>query len=157
MTILMNGTIQFNDLGELIYNLLNSIGLSINASGYIYDQDTKVVIQDAGRVIKASVDPNAPCYAGQGEVVFDILGNVRLMTTLFGYAMDKASVYNGFDSVSQFIDDIPGTKETALCIKMSDGTVKHSGFYVNKCLKYVAAIFLIDDTMVDLKNFDIAE
>ena len=157
MTILPNGALIFDDLGELTYNLLNTIGLSINSSGYIYDQDTKIVIQDAGRVIKASVDVNMPCYAGQGEVVFDILGNIRLMTTLFGYAMDKAAAYNGFDSISQYIEDLPGTKSTALCIKMTDGSIKHSGFYNNKCLKYVAAIFIIDDNLVDLSNFDTIE
>ena len=157
MTILPNGALFFDNLGELTYNLLNTIGLSINSSGYVYDQDTKIVIQDAGRVIKASVDDNLPCYAGQGEVVLDVLGNIRLMTTLFGYAMDKATAYNEFSSISQYIEDLPGTKSTALCIKMTDGSVRQSRFYNNKCLKYVDAIFAIDDTMVDLSNFDSLE
>lgn len=152
------GVMRFDDIGELNYNLLNSIGLSINGSGYVYDQDTGIMIQDAGRLIKASIDPNSPCFAGQGEVVFDVINNIRLVTTLFGYALDKATAMEGFDSVSNYIDEWKDDpRATSICIKMADGSVKNSGYYFNKCLKFVAAIFSIDDTLVDLNNFDKAE
>lgn len=159
MILTPNGAFVYNDIYELMYELMNIIGLSIDNSGYIYDQDTSIRIEFQGRMIKCSIDPNNPCYAGQGEVMFDILGNVRLVTTLFGYCIDKETAMNPeFSSVSQFIEDEPsGLKMTSMSIKMADGSTRTTDFYYNKCLKFVHAIFLIYETLVDLHNFDTPE
>jgi hypothetical protein len=149
-----NGTMQFEDVYDLVYNLLNAIGLSINAGGYIYDQDTSIEIQIHGCKLKASVDPRKPCYAGQGEVVFDIMNNIRLVTTMLGYCIDKESVMNGFNSVSHYPEEIPESRLTAMTIKMADQSTRTTLYYKNKCLKFVHAMFLVYDEKVDLRNFD---
>lgn len=154
MRFLPNSATQFDDVYELTYNLLNSIGLSIDANGYLYDQDSRTHIQFHGCKIKASVTPNVPCYAGQGEVVFDILYNIRLVTVMLGYCIDKETKLNGFSCLSHFIEDIPGTRTTAITMKMTDGSYKTTKYYMNKCLKYIHAIFLVYDENVDLSNFD---
>lgn len=154
MIFTFNGAMQFTDVYELTYNLLNTIGLSINANGYIYDQDTKNILDFHGAKLKATVNPQIPCFAGQGEVMFDILNNVRLVTTLLGYTIDKETAMNGFQSVSNYIEDYPGTKRTAITIKMANGSLRTTGFYNNKCLKFIHAIFLVNEDNVDLSNFD---
>ena len=157
MQLLPSGKIQYDTIEEMTYDLLNDIGLAINNSGYVYDQDNGIQIQFQGRKIKASIIEGHPCYAGQGEVVLDLLNNVRMVTTLLGYAIEKESATNGFDSVSQYIDDVPDTKLTSMNIKMRDGTSLPTEFYNNKCLKYVEARFLVYDDHVDLRNFDTQE
>ena len=141
MILLDNGLMMFDDIYELTYNLLNAIGLVINPNGYLYDTDS-----------------NIPCFAGQGEVVFDILNNVRLVTTMLGYVIDKETMLNGFSSLSHYIDDEPTTYRSALCIKMTDQTVKSTLYYTNKCLKYIHGIFLVYEDQfppICLNNFDV--
>lgn len=157
MYISFNGVMCFNDVYDLTYNLLNTIGLSINANGHIYDQDTKIVLDFHGSKLKATVNPNIPCFAGQGEVMFDILNNVRLVTTLLGYCIDKETAMNGFRSISNYLEENPETKQSALTIKMEDGSLRTTGYYENKCLKFINAIFLVYEDIVDLSNFDIKE
>jgi hypothetical protein len=154
MVFLSNGVMQFDDVYDLIYNLLNTIGLSIDNNGYIYDQESKVHIQIHGCKLKASVDPRIPCYAGQGEVVFDILNNIRLVTTMLGYCIDKETALNGFRCISQFPEEIPESRMTAMTLKMADQTNRTTLFYNNKCLKFIHAMFLVYDENVDLTNFD---
>ena len=149
-----DGSIMYESVYEMTYELFNAIGLAIAEGGYVYDQDTRKPLQFMGRKLKATVDPNVPCYAGQGEVMFDIINNIRLATMMFGYCIDKETASGEFASVAQYIEDVPNTKLTAESIKMVDGSVRSSGYYINKCLKYVDAIFLIYDCNVDLHNFD---
>lgn len=158
MILLDNGLMMFDDIYELTYNLLNAIGLVINPNGYLYDTDSNTIVQFQGRNIKATIDPNIPCFAGQGEVVFDILNNVRLVTTMLGYVIDKETMLNGFSSLSHYIDDEPTTYRSALCIKMTDQTVKSTLYYTNKCLKYIHGIFLVYEDQfppICLNNFDV--
>lgn len=155
-----NGSMMFNDVGELTYNVLMAIGLDIK-NEYVFDQDNGEPIMFQGKMIKASVDSNNPCYAGQNDVTFDILTNVRLVTTLLGYCIDKETALNGFSCLSHFIeesqDEDPANRSTALSIKMSDYSTKTTKYYYNKCLKYIHAIFLVYDDNVDLSNFDSIE
>lgn len=156
-----NGTMMFDDVFDLTYNLLTEIGLNIR-NGYIFDQDNTSgePLQFQGRMIKATVDRNIPCYAGQGEITFDILDNVRLVTTLLGYCIDKETALNGFSCLSHFIEELPTDdiiRPTALSIKMPDYSTRSTKYYYNKCLKYIHAIFLIYEDNVDLSNFDFNE
>lgn len=154
MQIQPDGTTMFSDTYDLTYNLLNAIGISIDNNGYLYDQETMVQIECQGRKLKCSVNPNIPCFAGQGEVVFD-LGNVRQMATMLGYAIAKEEAQNpNFKIVSHYINDDSGVKHTSLTLKFITGELKTTKFYFNKCLKFIAAIFLVYDEIVDLTNLD---
>ncbi|MCM1215950.1 MAG: hypothetical protein NC548_15695 [Lachnospiraceae bacterium] len=155
MKILPDGSTMFDDIYDLTYNLLNSIGISIDNTCYLYDQDTSTHIDFQGRHLKCSVNPNIPCFAGQGEVVFDLM-NVRQMATMLGYAITKEEAQNPqFKVVSHYISEFPNDKKcTAINLKMMNGDLKSTNFYYNKCLKFIAAIFLVYDEVVNLSNFD---
>ena len=155
-----NGCMMFDDVYDLTYNVLMSIGLDIR-NGYVFDQGNGSPLQFQGKMIKATVDPNIPCYAGQNDVTFDILNNMRLVITLLGYCIDKETALNGFSCLSHFIEEAPGpdpnNRLTALSIKMSDYSTRTTKYYYNKCLKYIHAIFLVYEDDVDLSNFDSME
>lgn len=157
---IINGVMVFDDIYDLTYNILLTSGLDIDTNNYIFDQDNKNILQFQGRKIKTSVNPNSSCYAGQGEITFDILDNVRLVTTLLGYCIDKETATNGFSCLSHFIEERQMDdyiKPTSLSLKMSDYSVRSTNFYYNKCLKYIHAIFLVYEYNVDLSNFDSIE
>lgn len=155
MKIQPDGSTMYDDIYDLTYNLLNSIGISIDNSAYLYDQDTSTNIDFQGRRLKCSVNPNIPCFAGQGEVVFD-LTNVRQMATMLGYAISKEEAQNPeFKVISHYISEFPSdNKFTSMNLKLMNGDLKTTKFYYNKCLKFIAGIFLVYDELVDLSNFD---
>ncbi len=153
MTILQDGTMQFDNVYDLTYNLINTIGLTIK-NGHLYDQDTNLPISFQGRRLKASVDPNIPCYAGQGEVMFDIINNIRLVTTMLGYVADKATAMGEFGFMSYYTE---GDDMTNITFKLNDYSTISTLFYQNKCLKFVHAMFIIYGEKVNLRNFDISE
>lgn len=150
-----NGVMMFENVYDLIYNLLNEIGLSIDSNGYVYDQDSGIHLEAQGKKIKASVRPDIPCYAGQGEVVFDPLNNTRQIHTLLGYAIDKEMATNPeFNCISHYITETPMDKPTSITLKMIDGSLLSTPFYNNRCLKFIGGIFLIYGYITDLSNFD---
>lgn len=155
MVIQPNGTTMFGDMFDLTYNLLNSIGISIDNTSYLYDQDTSTHIDFQGRRLKCSIDPNKPCFAGQGEVMFD-LTNVRQMATMLGYAISKEEAQNpDFKVVSHYITESEtDSRFTSMNLKMANSNLLSTGYYYNKCLKFIAGIFLVFGDVVDLSNFD---
>ncbi len=156
MIIQVDGSMVFTDIFDLTYNILNAIGLSIDNYGYIKDQDSGIHLEFQGRKLKATVNPSIPCYAGQGEVLFDPLGNTRQMHTLLGYAIDKETMTNpNFRCISHYINDSATSPLTSMTLKMADGSLRSTKLYQNRCLKFISAIFLIYEDNVDLSNFDV--
>lgn len=149
-----SSTTVFKDVYDLTYNLLNAIDLFIDNSGIIVRQNDRQPLLYFDYRLKATTNPSTPCYAGQGEILFDILNNVYLVNTLFGAVLTKAANDHTFMSLSHWIEDIPNSKLTALSIKDTDYNVYTTRYYNNKCLKFIEAIFLIYGDKVDLSNFD---
>ena len=151
-----NGCMTFNDVFELNYELLNELEMEVKPDGIIYDPNNNVVLSFNGMMVKASINPNEIHYPGQGEIDFDILNNVRLITTLFGLYLER-KMKEGMPFISFYPHEY--TDETDL--KFSNITVKFdntrelsSEYFHNKCLKFIHMIFLLDDNKVDLHNFD---
>jgi hypothetical protein len=136
--------------------MLNEMGLSVEQDGYIFNYDGNVQLQLNGYKIKASIDHRDIKYAGQGEVVLDPLTNIKLVTALLGYYLNQ-KISDGLEFVSYYQEekiDSKNNKMTALTIKYDNFLSRTTKFYYNPCLKFINLIFLIENQMVDLSNFD---
>ena len=156
---------QFDDIYELNYELLNELEFEVKPDGTIYDPAGNNIIFFNGMKVIASTRADNIHYAGQGEIPFDILNNIRMTTVLFGNYLERRMA-KGMPFVSFFPDEqiIPGEKLTDPDIKISNLTVKFdnthelsSPYFRNKCLKFIYMIFMLEDDLVDLTNFDAME
>lgn len=167
MKITKNG-MMFEDEYELAYELLQTLDIKVNPDGTLLEKDTNTIIYFNGMKVKATIDKNDIKYTGEGEISFDVLGNVRLITTLFGHYLDKKQA-EGMKFLSYFptekISEIEfgkGREKHTEDVKYTNITLKHdsansisSKFYHNKNLKFIDIIFALEDDNVDLSNFDI--
>jgi hypothetical protein len=157
MQVLSNGKIMFDDFFEMSYYLFMEIGLSVNSNNYLYDQDTGIQIRYKDKYIKATVVP-MDIYAGKNDIIFDPAHNYNLMTTLFGYFLDKESNNEEGDKIgfiAQFIDDNETKDKQRLSVQTQRGLYA-SEFYNNLYLAFIEMIFTLSGNyLVDLSNFDI--
>lgn len=161
MQFLVTGEMMFDDQFELVYELLNELEYKLKPDGSIYDPFTNSILSFNGLFIKASTNPNNIHYAGQGEIEFDILNNVRLVTTLFGHHLKRKEA-EGLALVSTFTEEteskvIEGAKMTRLTIRTNINQDLVSPYYHNKCLKFIWAMFALEDSYVNLNNFEPSE
>ena len=153
MNFLPNGKMIFDDIYEMYFQLFAEIGLGINQNQYLYDQDSMIVLKYKDKYIKATVTPQE-IYAGRTDIVFDPSKNYNLMTTLFGYFIDKESSTEGkIKYASQYIEDDPSKTKQRLVVKTANGDIV-SSFYFNIYLAYIECIFILSGYNVDLANFD---
>lgn len=155
------GEMSFDDQYELVYELLNELEYVLKHDGSIFDPFANSILSFNGMIIKASTNPNNIHYAGQGEIEFDILNNVRLVTTLFGHYLQKKE-QDGVKVVSTFTEEqnskvIEGAKISRLTIRTDINHDISSPYYHNKCLKFIWAMFAMEDTYVNLNNFEPSE
>ena len=154
-----NGSMKFDDVYELNYELLSLLEMEVRSDGTIYDTIGNNILAFNGMIIKASIKPNEIHYAGQGEIEFDILNNVRMITTLFGNFLQR-KINDGMQFRSYYPDeqlDGEDLKISNLTIKFDDYQSWSTPYYHNKCLKFIYAIYMLEDEKVDLSNFDIVE
>ena len=160
MNVLPDGTMQFADQYELIYELFNDLDLEVRPDGIVYDTRGCTIMAFNGMNIKANINPYNIHYAGEGEIVFEPLTNVRLITTLFGWDLDR-KIKEGVISFYTFSpNELVGddeVKRTNLTVKFNDNDSISSKYYHNKCLKFIEMIFILNGEQVDLYNFDIIE
>ena len=99
-----NGKMYFSDVNEMYYELFLEIGLGVNSSQYIYDQDTGIVLKYKDKHIKMNFNNNV--YAGNNDIVFDPSTNYNLMVTLFGYYIEKeTNEGKNIGYIAQFTED----------------------------------------------------
>ena len=159
------GTMVFDNVEELTYNFLNAIELSVLPTGEVVDFTTMAPnyngvmaptqIKYGGKILKATIDPENIQYAGENEVILDILNNIKQVNYLLGVLLDKIQV-NGEKLLSfynQDIEDQAGNRKTSNVAKFNDHEVQ-SGYYYNKCLSIVDLTLQLADVDVDLSNFD---
>ena len=163
MRMAANGVMAFDDVFELTYELLSELEFEVKPDGSIYDPVKNTIIFFNGMKVVASIKPTEMHYPGQGEIAFDILNNVRLITVLFGEYLQR-KIDNGMAFVSYYPEErvVEGVKDTDPDIKYSNITVKFdnvnevsSPFYHNKCLKFIYMMFFLEENVVDLSNFDV--
>lgn len=159
MFINSNG-FSFENIEELNYNLLNAVGLSTLPNGNIVDREIgNAQIKFDGKNMKANIDPNNIHYAGEGEIMLDVLSNLKMSIVLLGHLLDKNKYFDDKEIYSYYTEELEvdcGLKKTQLVIMFIDKSTVASNFYYNKSLAYIDAIFKLEDSIeVDLSNFDI--
>jgi hypothetical protein len=157
MQLLSNGFKVYDSLGELYYDLFTEIGLAIGPDQYLYDQDTRQPLVFKEKYIKASIT-GEPVYPGRNDIVFDPAGNYALISTLFGYYLDKAIRSEDGDMVggyiAHYIDDDDEKMKQRVVVRSSTRGDISSAYYYNIYLAYIDCIFKVAGDNVDLSNFD---
>lgn len=153
-----NGTVGFDNIFDMYYDLFSEIGLGINAQQYLYDQDTQTTIMFKEKYIKASID-GQPVYAGRNDIVFEPAKNYTLMTRLFEYYLDKCQNSDDGDILQGYIahyidDDVTKEKQRVVVKTMGRGEIS-SDYYFNIYLAYIDCLFKIAGYNANLSNFDI--
>lgn len=150
--------VMFDDAYELTYNIMNSIGIEVYPDGSLYDPDRDTTISYEGKMMKATINPLDIKYAGQGECIFEPLTNVRQVTTLMGYMIDKKVEMEEMTFQTwyqeEMEDPITGWRYSNITIKTESGEHITSHYYYNKCLKFIEMIFILGEQDVNLLNFD---
>lgn len=161
MTIEPGGKFVYQNEPELIYNMLNAMGLSTTPDGIIIDMDLGgAIVQASGKSIKATIDANRVKYAGDGEIVLEPLSNTKLLVTFFSKALDKYVEENEKPVVSYFPEETvntEGEKINRFGIHWLDQTTYYTDYYYNRCLAVIEAIFYLGEIPVNLHNFDSKE
>ncbi len=157
-----NGKMYFSDVNEMYYELFLEIGLGVNSSQYIYDQDTGIVLKYKDKHIKMNFNNNV--YAGNNDIVFDPSTNYNLMVTLFGYYIEKeTNEGKNIGYIAQFTEDDQSKAFVAkgerfkqrVVVKTTHGDIC-SNYYYNLYLAYIEIIFILSENNdYDLSNFDI--
>jgi hypothetical protein len=159
------GTSVFDNQEELTYNFLNAIELSVLPTGEVVDfttmapdhngRMTPTLIKFGGKTLKATIDPERIQYAGENEVMLDILSNAKQVNALLGVLLDKMQLQGNklLSFYNQDIDDPSGYRKTSNAAKFEDREVV-SAYYFNKCLSMIDLVFNLSENDVDLHNFD---
>ena len=150
---------MYNTIQDLIFALLNEIGLSIDRDNVLIDQDNGGQrIYFGGKLIKCSVDPNNPVYSSDVAVVFDPINDMKLMTTILAYYLEKERVLGeSYPIAYSFNDrDKQGPSNMIVKIQTSENGITEvvSNFYYNRCLKISDIILRMGGHYCDLSNFD---
>lgn len=148
--------VMFNSVEELIYALINEIGLSIY-NEELYDQDNYTKINVEGKSIKCSVDPTHPVYNSEYSIVLDPINNTNLMTLMMSYYFNKEEASGNFRVLSYNFNDngIRGPQnQSNIRVKMTGNQTVESKYYFNRCLKFADIILRLGGYNPDLSNFD---
>ena len=153
-----------NTMEDLVFALICEIGLGITPEGFLYDQDTGIILQYNGMQIKASVNRNAPAIATNIVAAFDPVFDPKIMQVMLGYYAKKCEElgYLTVVAITENVEDIPSynnfdnlhTKRGRITVSLEDGRVLSSNYYYQKGLKYSDIILRMGGNNVDLQKFD---
>lgn len=151
---------KFETVEDLIFALINEIGLSIKEGGIIVDQDTLIPLKFGDKDIKASVDVNKPVYESDYTVVLDPLNNMKLMNMLLGYYLEKEKASGNLEPITFSTDEEFKRGPSNLTVRCGSAKTKlydiTTNFYNNKCLKFADIILRLgNERNIDLHNFDV--
>ena len=155
---------ELHTLEDLVFALLNEIGLNIDDYGIVYDTDTYNVLSFNGRQIKASTDPSNPAIPSDLFVVLDPVFDNKIMSFLLAYYLQKEQEYGNINVTTiledlepiQYYnkDDYIKTKRSRVTVVLADGTKIYSSYYYQKGLKYSDAILRVGGQPRSLLRFD---
>lgn len=156
----MDGTVSFTSIPDLQYDLFSEMGISIDRNtGYIYEQDVGTLIMLNGKYIKASM-AGEPIYINKDkEVAFEPDKNYKLVSTIFGWYLDKAQrseegdILGGY--IAHYIDDNPEKDKQRVVVKTQARGEISSNYYYRIYLAYFDCILRIAGYNPSLQNFDV--
>ena len=160
-----NGPIfQYDNVEELTYNFLNCMGLSVTPNGSVIDTelntDGGTLIKLSGKILKANTNPMNIHYAGEGEIMLEILTNYKTLNSLLGLFLDKKKLFDEIETLSFFPEDavdVNGNRISKLSVRFADNSQVSSDYYYNRCLTIVDLIFKLGEENVNIHNFDSIE
>lgn len=161
MKIGPGGVFICESLEELNFQFLNAAGLSCNPEGIVYDNEIGTQIKFSNKILKASTSPYNIRYPGEGEIMLDILGNIKMVTSIFGLVLDKLRVMDNKEIISYYPEEvdykIEGLKRFRVIVKFENLETLVGNFYFNRCLSLVDVILQLGELNVDLVPFDYTE
>ena len=154
-----------NSLEDLIFALLNEIGLGIGLDGNVYDQDTGIELMCNGKHIKASIDPKNPAIPSDLYIIFDPVWDAKFMGIILGYYLAKEEAYGNIQSpvLSEDIENIPvynkdldiKTRRSRVYVALAGDIKISSMYYYQRGLKYSDLILRMGNhPYADLSKFD---
>ena len=162
-----NGPVfQYDNVEELTYNFLNCMGLSVRPDGSVIDTELNdvmnggTVIKLSGKSLKANTDPRNIHYAGEGEIMLEILTNYKTLNSLLGLFLDKKKMFDNLETLSFFPEDavdVDGNRISMLSVRFADNSQVSSDYYYNRCLTILDIIFKLGEENVNIHNFDSLE
>ena len=151
-------------LEDLVFALINEIGLGIDQNGLLYDTDTNMILSLNGRQIKASVDINNPVIPNDMFVILDPVFDNKVMSFLFAYYLKKEEAEGELNplSISEDFEPIPfyyksdgiKTRKSRVGVVLLGGQTIYSQYYYQKGLKYSDLILRVKRKDIDLRMFD---
>ena len=164
MSFTFTPLIQVNILEELVYHLLNEIGLGINQGGFVYDLDTEQELQYMGKQIRASVDPRFPALANDLYGLFDPVFDGKFMSMMLGYYLKKSEaqgIINPISMTEQIAESYPWqtqnpvkTRKTRVVVLCDNHREYNSEYYYQKGLKFSDMILRLGGNAINLWRFD---
>lgn len=158
MQYLVDGSVTFESMPELFYDLFMEMGLGINGDQHLYDQESMCPILFKEKYIKATIT-GTPIYAGRNDILFDPANNYSLMSHIFGFYLDKCQTSDDGDLLcgylAHYIEDNPEKDKQRVAVKTQGRGIIESDFYYNIYLAYIDCIFRIAGYRPVLTQFDI--
>ena len=137
---------------NLVYKLMNEIGLDIDDQNRIYDQDTGNVINFNQKTLvynfHIEIRPNF------NELLFDPICNRNIMVTLFSYYLKKLEMMENKYFMAFYQLENNTTHKKAIELKANANEKIQSKFYANECLGYIELVFKLNNESLDLSQFD---
>ena len=135
------------------HKIFRTIGLDVDNSNKVIDQDTCRPIEFKGKSIKYTSDPNRNLLLAKNDILFDPINNSKLMSNLFSYYLTKLEENEGVTFNSYYIKN-GNEGRTALEVKNEDQKIT-SKFYNNDSMKYIDIILkLSGESDIDLSEYD---
>lgn len=154
---------EIHSLEDLVFALLNEIGLGIDEYGLVYDTDNGNILSFNGRQIKASVDPMNPAIPTDLFVIFDPVFDNKIMSFMLGYYLSKEQEFGNLQ-VNTILEDLEPiqyynkddnirTKRSRVTVVTNSDKIASDYFY-QKGLKYSDVILKVGRQPKDLHMFD---
>lgn len=163
MNILPTGEVEYSSVNELIYAMCQEMNITILPDGCLFDTDTGADISFQNKLLKININIQDSRYAGEGEIILDIMNNIKQVSTLLGYYFEKLSNTENKNIIgyypTEFDINESDYKKTNITIKYEDPTIPtiSTNMYYNKCLSLIESIFIVNDDRVNLTNLDSIE
>ena len=144
---------QITDEASIGKAIIDEMGVGIGPDYVLYDEDTGAPVQFQGKNIKFSANNPELVYIGAGDVLFDPVHNLRMVTTMMGMYLDKEES-NGKEAQCMYDDNNREDRTTSHTIKFSNGESITSKFYKNRCLTICDNFLEMANMNSDLSEFD---
>lgn len=146
-------------LDDLKIAVIQELGLNVDSSGNLIDQDTHNLIQFGSKTIKFCLS-SQNILIGSMDIPFNILENTQLAEMLFGYYLTKEesnglNVITYYTEYEQPINGEKGAYRSRVTVKLLDGSELHSDYFYPNNFKYIDFIIKRSGRPINLHIFEV--